>query len=171
LQNAPIASLLCQSEELSFWLSKRLEFWLEVDQAQQDLQGLQKAAKSANLRNLTRLQRSFMADRISAVTKDSTVYVSSFLSGILQDIQELLGSDLISASGWKVNSVPQSVKRNPLTALRFELLYSVPYSSTGDERSSWFPTTPLKMQNSKRTSTLGDNFSKERWQETAKGLS
>lgn len=63
-------------------------------------------ARSTRLASLTRLQRSFIRDRVAAVSKDSTVKLCAFLSAALRAVQEYLALEHSSLGAWKVCAGP-----------------------------------------------------------------
>lgn len=58
--------------------------------------------RSTRLASLTRLQRSFIRDRVAAVSKDSTVKLCVFLSAALSAMQNYIAFEFSSFETWKV---------------------------------------------------------------------
>jgi len=62
------------------------------------------AARSSKIASLNRLQRSFVAERVTAVSKDSTVDVAEFFSAALSLIDGFLRAQ-DAESDWRVSVI------------------------------------------------------------------
>ncbi|KAK2592480.1 AAA ATPase midasin [Conoideocrella luteorostrata] len=86
LSNQIIAKLLSQ-EAMAFWMGARYETARRLHHIRQTTQQHHVQAQSAKLASLNRLQRSLISERVAAVSKDSTVKLSSFLSSMVAAIE------------------------------------------------------------------------------------
>ncbi|KAI0526336.1 hypothetical protein F5B22DRAFT_153601 [Xylaria bambusicola] len=104
LHNSPIVSLLHgHSTQLPFWLAICYELSWTLAGAWNDLELEKSRAVNLQISGLNRLQRSFVADKVAAVHKDSTIRSAKFLVGVLQAIENYLRERLQVPDSWKEN--------------------------------------------------------------------
>jgi midasin len=90
------------SVDLARWNAARYETYRHLYQIQSIIDAQQAQARSAKLVSLNRLQRSLISDRVAAVSKDSTVKLSVFVSSVLNALIEFFGLELLSQDTWEV---------------------------------------------------------------------
>ncbi|KAI1826195.1 midasin [Xylaria intraflava] len=104
LQNSPIVPLIHgYASQLPFWLATCYEISLTLSEAWNTLEFQKSRIVDAKVSDLNRLQRSFVADKVTAVSKDSTVQSAKFLVGVLRAIEAYLRSQLQMPTYWKQN--------------------------------------------------------------------
>ncbi|KAK5631868.1 hypothetical protein RRF57_007582 [Xylaria bambusicola] len=104
LHNSPIVPLLHgHSTQLSFWLATCYELSWTLTEAWNDLELEKSRAVNLQISGLNRLQRSFAADTVAAVHKDSTVRSAKFLVGVLKAIEKYLREQMQVPGSWKEN--------------------------------------------------------------------
>ncbi|XP_044724313.1 AAA (dynein-related subfamily) domain-containing protein [Hirsutella rhossiliensis] len=86
------------------WTGVRVEFSRLMYSLQGTIERHCSEARSTRLASLTRLQRSFIRDRVAAVSKDSTVKLCAFLSLALRAIQDYVVFEFSSFEIWKERS-------------------------------------------------------------------
>ncbi|KAH8163567.1 hypothetical protein CIB48_g4679 [Xylaria polymorpha] len=95
LQNSSIVPLLHgYSSELPLCLATCYELSWNLAEAWSALELQKSRAVKVQISNLNRLQRSFVADKVAAVQKDSTVGSAKFLVGVLQAIETYVRDQL-----------------------------------------------------------------------------
>ncbi|CAG9972097.1 unnamed protein product [Clonostachys byssicola] len=99
-----IATTTTVDQEHFRWLGARYEFAQDIHQLATDIESRGRRAQGLKLGALNRLERSLISDRVAAVSKDSTVHVSRFLSGVLSLIADYLGSGPSASEHWKDGS-------------------------------------------------------------------
>ena len=91
IKNLPMATLLMKVVGAQpFWLATCFEFYGELQLLDTDMRSQASSARNAKVASLNRLQRAFVADRVTAVAKDSTVGVAEFLAAALELVDSLL---------------------------------------------------------------------------------
>ncbi|OTA01223.1 hypothetical protein A9Z42_0015340 [Trichoderma parareesei] len=100
LNNITVGSML-PSVDLARWNAARYETYRHLYQIQSIIDAQQAQARSAKLVSLNRLQRSLISDRVAAVSKDSTVKLSVFVSSVLNALIEFFGLELLSQDTWE----------------------------------------------------------------------
>ena len=106
LQNGPVVLLLHQlAGDDVFWHASCFEFQRKLLLAREVLMSEKAKAGATKLKNLTRLQRSLIHDRVAAaVSKDSTVQVSKFLFALLEGIQRFVSEAQGVPGVWRVST-------------------------------------------------------------------
>ncbi|GAP86507.1 putative midasin [Rosellinia necatrix] len=95
LQNSPIIPLLHESSSpLLFGMAVCYELSWHLSEAWGALELQRSQAVNVQISGLNRLQRSYIADEVPAVQKDSTARSSRFLVGILQALETYVRSEL-----------------------------------------------------------------------------
>ncbi|KAI1757436.1 hypothetical protein F4782DRAFT_129646 [Xylaria castorea] len=104
LQNSPIVPLLHgYSSELPFCLAACYELSWNLAEAWSALELQKSRAANVQISSLNRLQRSYVADQVAAVQKDSTVGSAKFLVGVLRAVETYLRGQLETPAYSKVN--------------------------------------------------------------------
>ncbi|KAJ3574669.1 hypothetical protein NPX13_g4291 [Xylaria arbuscula] len=102
LHNSPIVPLLHgYSTQVPFWLASCYELSWNLAEAWRGLELLKYRAVNIQVSGLNRLQRSYVADQVAAVQKDSTARSAKFLVGVLQAIEVYVRGQLRTPSSWK----------------------------------------------------------------------
>ncbi|KAG6208854.1 hypothetical protein E4U35_007989 [Claviceps purpurea] len=92
--NNQIISKLLPHETLAPWMGVRYETSRRIHQIRLSIEQYHGQAQAARLASLSRLQRSLISDRVAAVSKDSTVKLSMFLSSTMAAIEDYMQQDL-----------------------------------------------------------------------------
>ncbi|KAK7422363.1 AAA ATPase midasin [Neonectria punicea] len=100
LINYSVAQLL-PGQHQEKWLAACLQFHRDLFQLQTTLEDHHRKAQANKLNSLSRLERSLISDRVSAVSKDSTVKLASFLTSTINAMREWLGFNFESFDSWK----------------------------------------------------------------------
>ncbi|KAI1304313.1 hypothetical protein F5Y03DRAFT_175160 [Xylaria venustula] len=104
LHNSPVVPLLHgYNSQLPFWLATCYELSWDLADAWSALEMQRSRAVNVQISGLNRLQRSYVADKVAAVHKDSTVRSAKFLVGVLQAIETYLREQLQTPNLWKQN--------------------------------------------------------------------
>ncbi|KAI1640182.1 hypothetical protein F4809DRAFT_637851 [Biscogniauxia mediterranea] len=102
LQNSPLVPLLQgYLSGLPFWLGTCYEMYFDLLKAWNALEAQKSQAHGIQVSALNRLQRSYVAERVAAVAKDSTVDATKFLVGVLQAAEGYIRTQLQSPVSWK----------------------------------------------------------------------
>ncbi|KAI0022098.1 hypothetical protein F4780DRAFT_246263 [Xylariomycetidae sp. FL0641] len=102
LQDSPLVPLLQgYASELPHWVAACYELVLGVMHAWKALESQRSRANEIQVSNMNRLQRSFVADRVAAVSKDSTVGAAKFLTGVLQAMEAYIKAEVMCPGSWK----------------------------------------------------------------------
>lgn len=91
------------SSELPLCLATCYELSWNLAEAWSALELQKSRAVKVQISNLNRLQRSFVADKVAAVQKDSTVGSAKFLVGVLQAIETYVRDQLETPTYSKVS--------------------------------------------------------------------
>ncbi|KAK0711033.1 hypothetical protein B0H67DRAFT_491651 [Lasiosphaeris hirsuta] len=102
LINTPMIPLLEQdSEGLAHWLAACYEFYLDI-QAFQVTMGAHLGNVNVSKPSLmSRLQRSWVANKVASLSKDSTVNAVRFLSSVLQAFKAYMVENVDDSNSWK----------------------------------------------------------------------
>ncbi|KAI8635037.1 midasin [Xylariaceae sp. FL1651] len=101
LQNSPIVPLLPgYSSQLPFWLATCYELFSELANAWKALELQRYRATDIQVSGLNRLQRSYIADKVATINKDSTARSTKFLTGVLQAMEHYLRAQLHIPTWW-----------------------------------------------------------------------
>ncbi|PON27239.1 hypothetical protein TGAM01_v203620 [Trichoderma gamsii] len=95
LNNITVGNML-PSTDAARWSATRYDTYRHLYQIQNTVTAQQSQARSSKLVSLNRLQRSLISDRVAAVSKDSTVKISLFISSFLNALTEYFGLDMLS---------------------------------------------------------------------------
>ncbi|KAI0400957.1 hypothetical protein F4802DRAFT_619434 [Xylaria palmicola] len=105
LQNSPIVPLLHgNSSRLLYCMAICYELSWGLAEAWSALEQQKSRAVHFQISGLNRLQRSFAADKVAAVHKDSTVGSAKFLVGVLRAVEIYLRNQLETPDYWKPNN-------------------------------------------------------------------
>ncbi|KAJ8130086.1 hypothetical protein O1611_g3545 [Lasiodiplodia mahajangana] len=100
LQNSSIVSQLHgPSSQLPFFLAACYELSWTLAEAWSALELQRSRAANVQISSLNRLQRSYVADKVAAVQKDSTVRSAKFLVGVLRAVESYV-RDQLQAPKW-----------------------------------------------------------------------
>ena len=103
IKNLPIATLLMSGVgSQPLWLATCFEFYRELQALDSEIRSQASSAKNAKVASLNRLQRAFVAERVTAVAKDSTVGAADFLAATLGLVDALLRGQ--APSDWQVRA-------------------------------------------------------------------
>lgn len=103
IKNLPITTLLMGVVGAQpLWLATCFEFYRELQSLDADVRLQASSAKNAKVASLNRLQRAFVAERVTAVAKDSTVGVAGFLAAALGLVDALLRGQ--APNDWRVSA-------------------------------------------------------------------
>ncbi|KAI0413696.1 hypothetical protein F5X98DRAFT_378468 [Xylaria grammica] len=104
LQNSPIVPLLREySSQLPFWLAACYEISWSIADSWSSLELQKSRATNIQISGLNRLQRSYVADKVAAVQKDSTAQSAKFLTGVLRAIETYIRGQFQISMCWKQN--------------------------------------------------------------------
>ncbi|KAI1738338.1 hypothetical protein F4680DRAFT_450092 [Xylaria scruposa] len=104
IQNSPIVPLLHgYSSELPFCFATCYELSWNLAEAWSALELQKSRAINVQISNLNRLQRSYVADEVASVQKDSTIGSAKFLVGVLRAIETYLRGQLETPAYSKEN--------------------------------------------------------------------
>lgn len=92
------------------WNATRYDTYRQLYHVQNILNAQQTQARSAKLVSLNRLQRSLISDRVAAVSKDSTVKLSTFVSSILNALMEFFGLEMLSHDTWEGSQFIRAIR-------------------------------------------------------------
>lgn len=103
IKNLPITALLMSGlGSQPLWLATCFEFYRELQSMDSEIRSQASSAKNAKVASLNRLQRAFVAERVTAVAKDSTVGAADFLATALGLVDALLRGQ--APSDWQVRT-------------------------------------------------------------------
>ncbi|KAG5981587.1 hypothetical protein E4U55_002764 [Claviceps digitariae] len=97
--NNQIISRLLPHENIAAWMGVRYETSRRIHHIRLEIQQYYGQAQAAKLASLSRLQRSLISDRVAAVSKDTTVKLSTFLSSTMDAVESYLQQDLDLSGG------------------------------------------------------------------------
>ncbi|KAK3357586.1 hypothetical protein B0T25DRAFT_604507 [Lasiosphaeria hispida] len=101
LTNAPMIPLLEQdSEGLAHWLAACYEFYLDIQAFQATMGAYLGNVNISKPSLMNRLQRSWVADKVASLSKDSTVNAVRFLSSVLQAFKAYMAESVDDSSSW-----------------------------------------------------------------------
>ncbi|KAI9166729.1 Midasin [Paramyrothecium foliicola] len=100
LSNFSLSQQLSDVNEAN-WDAARYEIQYRLYQIYGRVEAQSRQAHASKLSSLNRLQRSLISDRVAAVSKDSTVKLSTFLTSVYAAIQEFLMLQFESLGLWK----------------------------------------------------------------------
>lgn len=130
LNNEIVAKLL-PHPTLASWTGVRYETSRRIHEIRRTIQKYQDQTQAAKLASLSRLQRSLISDRVAAVSKDSTVKLSTFLSSIMAAMESYLHQDLDASDVFLA-------RLQSLEFLRLFLEQTVSLSSSQDFDDAYF---------------------------------
>ncbi|AEO57560.1 hypothetical protein MYCTH_2303853 [Thermothelomyces thermophilus ATCC 42464] len=102
LLNSPMVPLLEQGREgLAAWLASCYEFYLAIRGAEQAMEKQLGKVNVSKPSSLNRLQRSWVADKVASLSRDSTVNAVRFLSSVLRAVKAFLCEKSGDHGSWK----------------------------------------------------------------------
>ncbi|KAK4202656.1 putative midasin [Triangularia verruculosa] len=102
LINSPMLPLLDQARGgLTCWLAACYELFLDIQKSEKAMAGQLSKVNVSKPSSLNRLQRSFVADKVASLAKDSTVNCVRFLSSVVKAIKGYISSNTAEAGNWK----------------------------------------------------------------------
>ncbi|KAL2164658.1 hypothetical protein VTH06DRAFT_3875 [Thermothelomyces fergusii] len=102
LLNSPMVPLLEQGREGSAaWLASCYEFYLAIRAAEQAVERQLGKVNVSKPSSLNRLQRSWVADKIASLSRDSTVNAVRFLTSVLRAVKAFLCENPGNHGSWK----------------------------------------------------------------------
>ncbi|KAK0709105.1 hypothetical protein B0T26DRAFT_720443 [Lasiosphaeria miniovina] len=102
LLNAPIVPLLeADREGLAYWVATCYELYLDMQTLQSTMEAQLSKVNLSKPSLMNRLQRSWVADKVASLSKDSTVNAVRFLSSFMQAIKAFLFEHLDDPGAWK----------------------------------------------------------------------
>ncbi|KAH9903691.1 hypothetical protein F4778DRAFT_735131 [Xylariomycetidae sp. FL2044] len=102
LCNSPAVPILQRYDpELPFWLASCYELCQTIIVAWRAIEEQKNRATGMQVSALNRLQRSFVADSVAAVSKDSTIGAAKFLFGVLQRVEAYVRDQVSNSSLWR----------------------------------------------------------------------
>lgn len=103
IKNLPLTTLLMSGTDTRpLWVAACFEFYRELQAMDAEIRSQTSSAKNAKVASLNRLQRAFVAERVTAVAKDSTVGVSDFLAAAIGLVDGFLHGQ--NPSDWRVSA-------------------------------------------------------------------
>lgn len=103
LQNSPLVPLLVlsQGSEQVYWLAAVFELLIDITTAFNAQNSQSTTIEMLKPSKMNRFQRSLVKSRVSAVTKDSTTNVASFLANVLDILKQYLQAHPEKNQNWK----------------------------------------------------------------------
>ncbi|KUJ07208.1 midasin [Mollisia scopiformis] len=103
LQNSPLVPLLAKSQSIEkvYWSATVFDHFILIRHGVHALKSQELGVETLKPSQMNRLQRSLVKDRVSAVSKDSTVNISRFLDNLLNTLQHFLRNYFYDANDWK----------------------------------------------------------------------
>ncbi|MBE3048673.1 hypothetical protein IMZ48_40480, partial [Candidatus Bathyarchaeota archaeon] len=103
IKNLPVANLLMGGLGAQpLWLAACFEFYRELQALDSEVRSQASSARNAKVSSLNRLQRAFVAERVTAVAKDSTVGAADFMAAALGLVDSLLRGEV--PNDWQVRT-------------------------------------------------------------------
>jgi midasin len=102
LINSPMVSLLEQGHEgLAFWLASCYEFYISIQTSEKAMEAQLSKVNVSKPSSMNRLQRSWVADKVASLSRDSTVNAVRFLSAVLRAVKAFLCEKSDEPGAWK----------------------------------------------------------------------
>jgi midasin len=102
LVNSPMVSLLEQGHEgLAFWLASCYELYLTIQTSEKAMEVQLGKVNVSKPSSMNRLQRSWVADKVASLSRDSTVNSVRFLSSVLRTAKAFLCEKSDEPGIWK----------------------------------------------------------------------
>ena len=102
LLNSPMIQVLEHGREgLAYWLASCYEFYLAIQTAEKAMEGQLGRVKVSKPSSMNRLQRSWAADKVASLSKDSTVHAVRFLVSVLREVKGFLCERSGEPGMWK----------------------------------------------------------------------
>ncbi|KAK4668735.1 AAA ATPase midasin [Podospora pseudoanserina] len=102
LINSPMMPLLDQAREgLTCWLAVCYELFIDIQKAEKAMAGQLSKVNVSKPSSLNRLQRSFVADKVASLAKDSTVNSVRFLASVAKAIKGYISTSTAEPGNWK----------------------------------------------------------------------
>ncbi|KAK4443930.1 hypothetical protein QBC34DRAFT_476083 [Podospora aff. communis PSN243] len=127
LLNSPMLPLLDQSNDgLPYWLATCYEFYLDIQTFQATMESHLGKINISKPSSLNRLQRSFVADKVASLSKDSTVNAVRFLTSAVRAFKAYLVENVEEGAQWQERRV---IMRRLLLFWKrtFESLITIPF--------------------------------------------
>ncbi|KAK0646139.1 hypothetical protein B0T16DRAFT_352277 [Cercophora newfieldiana] len=101
LLNSPMQPLLDQPNQgLPYWLAACYEFYLDIQTFQATMDAQLSKVNISKPSSLSRLQRSFVADKVASLSKDSTANAVRFLTSAVRAFKAYLFENVENGSDW-----------------------------------------------------------------------
>jgi len=105
LINSPIIQLLEHGREgAAFWLASCYEFFLDILRSETAMEAQLARVNVSKPSSLNRLQRSWVADKVASLSKDSTVNAVRFLTSALRAVRAFVCETSEPGGSWKLRS-------------------------------------------------------------------
>ncbi|EAQ89112.1 hypothetical protein CHGG_05731 [Chaetomium globosum CBS 148.51] len=102
LVNSPMVPLLKQGHEgLAFWLASCYELYLAIQTSEKAMEAQLGKVNVSKPSSMNRLQRSWVADKVASLSRDSTVNAVRFLSSVLRTAKAFLCEKADEPGNWK----------------------------------------------------------------------
>ncbi|KAK4106817.1 midasin [Parathielavia hyrcaniae] len=102
LLNSPMIPLLEQGREgLAYWLASCYEFYLAIQSSEKAMEAQLGKVNVSKPPSLNRLQRSYVADKVASLSRDSTVHAVRFLSAVIWAVKAFLCEKANEPGAWK----------------------------------------------------------------------
>ena len=102
LLNSPMIPILEQGRDgLAFWLASCYEFYLALQSAEKGMEAQLGKVNISKPSSMNRLQRSWVADKVASLSRDSTVNAVRFLSSVLRAVKAFLCEKSDEPGDWK----------------------------------------------------------------------
>lgn len=102
LLNSPMIPLLEQDREgLAAWIAGCYELYLDIQSAQSAMEAQLSKVNVSKPSQLNRLQRSWIADKVASLSRDSTVNAARFLASLLKLFKAYMSETINESRAWK----------------------------------------------------------------------
>jgi midasin len=102
LLNSPMIPILEQGRDgLACWLASCYEFYLSIQSAEKGMEAQLGKVNVSKPSSMNRLQRSWVADKVASLSRDSTVNAVRFLSSVLRTVKAFLCEKSDEPGIWK----------------------------------------------------------------------
>ncbi|KAK3332440.1 hypothetical protein B0T19DRAFT_415687 [Cercophora scortea] len=102
LINSPMIPVVEQGREgLAAWLASCYEFYLDIGSSQTAMEAQLVKVNLSKPSLMNRLQRSWVADKVASLSRDSTVNAGRFLLSVLREVKAYLIQHVDEAGAWK----------------------------------------------------------------------
>ncbi|KAL0473808.1 midasin [Neurospora intermedia] len=102
LLNSPMIQILEQDREgLAAWIAGCYELYLDIQSAQSAMEAQLSKVNVSKPSQLNRLQRSWIADKVASLSRDSTVNAARFLASMLKLFKAYMSETINESRAWK----------------------------------------------------------------------